>query len=204
MVNAMLCILGRSGAGKDTLAMRIEEKYGLDRVISYTTRPKRQGETGTHIFVTKEEANRLTDRAAETKIGEYEYFTTEDQIDTCDIYVIDPIGLDQLTKRFPDRNFLAVYVSSDPMEARKHAIIRGKSEKEGAIFDRRRLAEDEEFSRFESKAKSCDGRYCDNCEVMWINNDYTKECMDNAVEQVVNRYLEIGAELIRSSWEPFR
>ncbi|MFN2926553.1 hypothetical protein ACKX2L_06460 [Lachnospiraceae bacterium YH-ros2228] len=201
MVNAMLCILGRSGAGKDTLAMRIEEKYGLDRVISYTTRPKRQGETGTHLFVTKEEADRLTDRAAETKIGEYEYFTTEDQIDNCDIYVIDPIGLDQLTKRFPDRNFLAVYVSSDPMEARKHAIIRGKSEKEGAIFDRRRLAEDEEFSRFESKAKSCDGRYCDNCEVMWIDNDYTKECMDNAVEQVVEHYRVIED---RARNEPLR
>lgn len=188
MVNAMICVLGRSGAGKDTLAMRIEEKYGLDRVISYTTRPKRQGETGTHIFVTKEEADRLTDRAAETKIGEYEYFTTEDQIDTCDIYVIDPIGLDQLTKKFPDRTFLAVYVASDPAEARNHAIIRGKSEKEGAIFDKRRLAEDDEFSRFENKAKSCDGKYCDNCEVMWIDNDYTKECMDKAVEQVVDRY----------------
>lgn len=194
MINKMLCILGRSGAGKDTLAMQLEKEYGLSRVISYTTRPRRKGETGTHIFVTKEQADNLTDRAAETQIGEYEYFTTRDQINSCNIYVIDPNGLDQLTKKFDDRIFLAVYVASDPAEARKHAIIRGGSDAEGAIFDKRRAAEEEQFTRFEKEAKACHGTYRPNCQVMWISNDYTKECMENATKRVAARYLTIGDE----------
>lgn len=192
MIKKMLCILGRSGAGKDTLAMKLEKDYSLSRVISYTTRPRRQGECGTHIFVTKDQADTLTDRAAETQIGEYEYFTTREQIDSCSIYVIDPNGLDMLVKKFDDRLFLAVYVASDPAKAREHAIIRGGSPAEGAIFDKRRLAEDGQFTRFENDIRACRGIYRGNCAAMWIDNDYTESCMDNAAKKVFGRFCLLG------------
>jgi guanylate kinase len=46
-------IVGRSGFGKDTVVDCLCERYGYKRIISYTTRPRRN-EQDKHIFVTIE------------------------------------------------------------------------------------------------------------------------------------------------------
>ena len=41
----MIAVLaGKSGAGKTTVAKRLEEMFGIKRVVTYTTRPPRKGE----------------------------------------------------------------------------------------------------------------------------------------------------------------
>ena len=40
----MIVILGKTCSGKDTVVNRLIEKYEYERIISYTTRPKRKGE----------------------------------------------------------------------------------------------------------------------------------------------------------------
>lgn len=58
MTNTLLSITGPSLAGKTTLETALAEKYGTQRLISFTTRPQRQGEIeGEHYyFLTKERA----------------------------------------------------------------------------------------------------------------------------------------------------
>lgn len=47
-------IVGPSGSGKTMVANRLEEKYRLKQVLSYTERPPRFEGEGGHTFVTPE------------------------------------------------------------------------------------------------------------------------------------------------------
>ena len=93
-------ILGQSGVGKSTLAETLKEKYGLETVHSYTTRPARfDGEIG-HIFLTDEEFDNLPELAAYTEFNGFRYGITKDILNKADTYVIDIAGAEMLAKRY--------------------------------------------------------------------------------------------------------
>ena len=148
----MILILGRSGRGKDTCAKYLTDKYGLTQVKSYTTRPKRGENEDTHIFISKEDVSLYEhEMAAYTKIGEYEYFATKTQVQTNDIYVIDPRGLAELKQNMPDEPFFVIYISLNRNEALKRAILRNPGNpNEEEVFLKRENAEDEQFLAFEN------------------------------------------------------
>ena len=41
----MIFILGKTGSGKTTIVNELVSKYGFNKIITYTTRPMRNGET---------------------------------------------------------------------------------------------------------------------------------------------------------------
>lgn len=45
MVKKVLCLIGKTASGKDTAAKYLKEAYGIEPVVSFTTRPMREGET---------------------------------------------------------------------------------------------------------------------------------------------------------------
>ena len=53
--HTLLLVMGRTASGKDSLVNKLSERTGLKQLISYTTRPPREGEGNTHIFVSEEE-----------------------------------------------------------------------------------------------------------------------------------------------------
>lgn len=147
----MLLIVGRSASGKDYLADSLVRK-GAKKVRSYATRPKRFPGEATHRFVTVDEAKRITNRVAETKIGEYEYFVTKNQIKDADIYIIDPIGVKCLASKMSNQTFDLVYLIANRNEAEKMALKRAEnSEAERKVFEQRVAAEAPEFDAFEQK-----------------------------------------------------
>lgn len=155
MVNNMIyLIVGRSGSGKDYLA-NLLAKQGMNLVKSYTTRPPRYEGEDSHIFVSVEDAAKITDKVAITHINGYEYFATKSQVEASDAYIIDPNGLDVLTKNMPDTTFNIVYVESDYMTRKLHAIKRADDKiKEEKIFEARDADENDQFSAFEDKLQS--------------------------------------------------
>lgn len=147
-------IAGRTGSGKDYLANLLAAQ-GLKLVKSYATRPKRNEDEDSHIFISPEESDNYPDKVAYTKIGDYEYFATAQQVSECDAYIIDPVGIDVLTKNMPDETFHIVYVSADDMDRKINAIKRAEDKiKEEEIFDNRDMAEDQQFTEFENKLKT--------------------------------------------------
>ena len=40
----MICLIGKTASGKDTIAKELVNKYGYKRIVTYTTRPIRDGE----------------------------------------------------------------------------------------------------------------------------------------------------------------
>jgi guanylate kinase len=121
--------MAESAAGKDYLTQRLCKELGLNAVVSYTTRPPRNGEIGTHIFVddsTYEEMKESGNIAAYTEINGYKYWTTIGQLYTNQIYIIDPNGLQTLEDLgLEDIDLCSIYINV-PFEVRiERAIARG-------------------------------------------------------------------------------
>lgn len=147
----MILIAGRTGAGKDTLAEELR-KFGLHKVLSYTTRPKRSEDENTHLFITAEQAEKFPAemRAASTKIGEYEYFATKKQIETEDLYIVDYYGIRSLCYSMPLEKFLLIYVFADREKRMEHACLRGDDPVvEKKRFQTREMAEYRQFQILE-------------------------------------------------------
>ena len=146
-------VVGRTATGKDALRDILEKQYGWTFVHSHTTRPKRKPDEDTHVFVTKEYADSvpLENKVAQTIIGEYEYFTTRQQVEECDAYIIDPIGAYMLLKNMPEEEFQIVYMRPADVTTQKEMALKRSDdpETELQIFKKRTADEDAQFKEFE-------------------------------------------------------
>lgn len=113
--HVLLCVMGRSASGKDTLVQKLCERTGLKQIISYATRERRVNEGDTHIFITDEEYSSMDAEnqiAAFTQIGQYKYCCTVKQLYENDIYVIDPAGVKHLRElNLPNLRLVTVYIN---------------------------------------------------------------------------------------------
>lgn len=114
--HVLLCLLGRSASGKDTLANKVCERTGLKQITSYTTRERRVNEGDTHIFISDAEYQALEDSgqiAAYTQIGQYKYCCTVEQLYNNDVYVIDYDGLKHLRElNLPNLRLVTVFINT--------------------------------------------------------------------------------------------
>lgn len=148
-------VVGRSGSGKDTVKELLERTYNFKFVKSYTTRSKRYPLEDTHVFISRAEAKEVKNKAAVTYINNGktwdEYFSTIDQFESCNGYIVDPIGVYQVLASFPDEEFIIVYMYVGSLLKRLfHCWIRNKSQilHPYRLFDRFDR-EDSEFTQFE-------------------------------------------------------
>lgn len=109
----LFCIMGESASGKDTLVNRLCNETGLKKIISYTTRPRRNNEGDTHIFVDDSAYEQMKDNmAAYTEINGAKYWTTIDQLYDNDVYIIDPNGLKTLEDlQLNDIDLCSIYIN---------------------------------------------------------------------------------------------
>lgn len=147
----MILVVGRTGSGKDTYAKYLEE-LGLKGICSYTTRPRRENEGDTHIFIDELEVEKYPNKIAITKINGYTYFATKEQFEESDFYIIDPNGIDYLHTKYPDLTYKIVYIYADYSVRKDRAINRVNidKEKEKEIFIQRNKSEENQFSVFEN------------------------------------------------------
>ena len=145
--HVVICLMGRTASGKDTLANKLCERTGLRQVVSYTTRERRANEGDTHIFISDEEYRALEDAgciATFTQIGEHKYCCTVDQLYESDVYVIDPIGVQHLRELdLPNLRLVTVYVNT-PDDVRKERALSKRGD-DRLTFMKRDMAERDQF-----------------------------------------------------------
>ena len=133
MNNTILLLVGESGSGKTTVAKLLNEQYGLKMLPSYTTRPKRYENEQGHTFVSEKEFKniKLKDIVAYTKIGEYEYCATTQQIDDNDVYIIDLEGIRYFKNNYRgNKKFKVVYLKVNQELRKERMKKRGDIEKD--------------------------------------------------------------------------
>jgi guanylate kinase len=145
--HVLICLMGRTASGKDTLAHKLCERAGLRQIISYTTRERRENEGDTHIFISDADYQTLEDSgqiAAFTQIGPYKYCCTIDQLNENDIYVVDPTGVQHLRElNLPNLRLVTVYVNV-PDDVRKERALNKRGDNR-LTFMKRDVAERDQF-----------------------------------------------------------
>lgn len=144
--HVLLCVLGESSSGKDSLVSKLAERTNLTAICSYTTRPRRDGEGETHIFVDDnvyEEMLAEGKIAAYTEISSFKYWTTIDQLYENSYYIIDPIGLKTLKSlNLPNVRLVSVYINVPEAIRKERAMKRGDKLD---VYRKRCLSEREQF-----------------------------------------------------------
>lgn len=120
----IIAIVGLSGSGKTTASLYLEKELGIEAIVSYTTRPKRESEVDgrEHWFVQTGPLDKDS-KLAYTKFGGYEYWAEFPENTSICTYTIDEAGLNGLVQRWGDKyDVIPVYIDrpdSDVDEERK-------------------------------------------------------------------------------------
>lgn len=149
-----ICIVGPTCSGKTTIAKFLEENYNFDRVITYTTRPPREGEKDgvDYFFVSDEEFDKLKKggffletTSYSASFGECKYGTPKKPFmkDGDHVIVLNIEG----AINFVEQGFgKVVYIIISRRSARKRAFIRGDNMDE---FERRYTSDMKDYVTYE-------------------------------------------------------
>lgn len=119
----LICLLGKSATGKSTIEKLLETK-GLDRVVSYTTRPMRNGERhGSDYWFVDDidfEIFLKVDQLIEhTVYREWQYGIHENTVDLSlgsYVAVVEPHGYRQIIKKLGKENVIGIYITINDKE----------------------------------------------------------------------------------------
>lgn len=115
MKSLIIAVVGKSGSGKTTLTKEVDKFLGIESLVSYTTRPKRNEEINgiDHWFVDESEIPTYNEMLAYTLYGNYHYWVSVEQVKHGLIYtyVINEDALLEMLDRFKDvYDFVKIYV----------------------------------------------------------------------------------------------
>ena len=180
----MLVIVGSTGVGKSHLAQILIDKYGYEKLVTYTTRPLREDEIegSDYHFISKKLFDQLSagDFFAETtsfKVANgdtWEYGTATRDITDDKIVILNPSGLKEL-KKDKSLNILAVRLFASYGEIWNRLRKRGDDSEETA----RRIEADqkdfEDIDEYIDIAIRTDGHFSDEEIADMINRIYSQK-----------------------------
>lgn len=172
----IICLMGKSAAGKDTVykALLADRELALQNIIPYTTRPVREGErNGVEYFFTdeagfqqwKKQGKIIEDRAYHTRQGLWRYFTADDEQlkdDSRDYLIIGTLeAYGKLQEYFGTDRMLPVMIELEDGLRLQRALDR-EQEQEHPQYEemcRRFLADSEDFSENRIRAAGISRRF---------------------------------------------
>jgi len=119
-------IVGPGASGKDWLLQRMV-KLGLKPMKQYTTREKRENETGDEYhFVSEKEFMDMDDRAQFISVNFYRigwYGVSFEELKNCDVAILSPANVKDVFTLFPQlrKDFTIIYLAV-PEEVRRERL----------------------------------------------------------------------------------
>ena len=192
-------LMGKSTSGKDTIYRNLisDEKLALKKVVPYTTRPQRSGETDgvQYFFKTEEEYQTLKDqgriieeRTYHTNYGEWRYFTADDgQIDLTkgDYIVIGTLESYCYIRDYFGKESVEPLLIDVEARIRLQRAMHREEKQENPRYDemcRRFLADEEDFA--EDKIRDA------GITVRFANNGRIEDCIGS----IRDRILEVKSQ----------
>ena len=172
-MNRIFCIMGKSSSGKDSLYSAIVNSLGLTPLVIYTTRPMRENEKDGREYhfvdraafeLMKAEERVIESRTYNTKLGEWTYFTANDNIDLAShsYAVIGTLeSFVPIRDHFGADRVVPLYVEVEDGERLARAVERERREDEPKYTElcRRFIADTEDFSDEKLAAAGVDRRF---------------------------------------------
>lgn len=147
----MIILCGKTASGKDTILKQIIGSSNMSKVVTYTTRPPREGEVNgiSYHFISQEEFLEkqkegffIESASYQVASGETWYYgsTIEDMVGN-KVIILNPVGVEAI-KKIPELNPVIFYILADEETLWNRLRQRGDNAEEA----RRRLnADDEDF-----------------------------------------------------------
>lgn len=175
----MLVIVGKTASGKDTCAKYMCENLGFNKIITYTSRPMRIGESNEnpYHFITREEFKQKIKDGFFFEYYEYNgwfYGTSKESIRKADdksLIILNPFGLEKLRDSYLTR-YISFYIKAREETLRNRLSERGDDKKE---IERRLLNDAIDFGFIEHQTNYT------------VVNDGDKTIKDVA-EEIMYRY----------------
>lgn len=182
------CLMGKSASGKDTIYNRLlaMEELELRRVVPYTTRPVRSGETDgeTYYFCTEQQVKEFEDagkiielRAYDTVYGIWKYFTADDGqicLAESDYLMIGTLeAYERIRDYFGATMVYPVYVEVDDGLRLQRALDRERAQEQPKYAEmcRRFLADEQDFSE-------------ENLEKAGIRKRFLNQDLDQVTDEI--------------------
>lgn len=187
-------LMGKSASGKDSIYRELMKRFSFEKIIMYTTRPMRQGETdGVQYYFTDEaqyqrlleEGKVVESRCYQTIHGPWIYYTVDDgsvHRDGKEQYLV--IGTLESYEKMKDYYgadmLVPIYLEVDDGLRLERALAREKAESVPRYSEmcRRYLADEEDFSEEKLKAAGIDRRFF---------NEQLKTCLEEISEYIKNK-----------------
>lgn len=151
------CLLGKSACGKSTLE-KVLERMGHNRIISYTTRPKRPHEVDgiDYHFITLEEFEKMRQDDEFLECQEYRqwFYGIKNDLDLENqdyVCVIEPRGFFQIKEKLGCSKVIPMYIYVGDLELSRRGIARATTNEEANEFNRRFHADKPLFDGFEKQ-----------------------------------------------------
>ena len=163
MAYKLFLLMGKSATGKDSICEALLRRFAgrLRKIVPYTTRPIREGETDgvEYHFVTEEQMRQmeregriLERRTYQVVVGEWHYFTADDgQIDASGAHTImiatPEVYFGLMKTKYADA-IVPVYIESEDEERLMRSIWRERKQEQPNFAEvcRRYLADEKDFS----------------------------------------------------------
>jgi guanylate kinase len=109
-MDTIVCLVGKSGTGKTTIAFKLKHKYNI--IQTFTTRPRRFKNEWGHTFVEVGNSIPFHNAIAYTFFDGYKYWATREQYrhKGISIYVIDGDGIKNLKEKVKDARIITIYL----------------------------------------------------------------------------------------------
>lgn len=189
MNKPLYLFIGRSASGKTTIANILHDKYGLNQIWSYTTRPPRYENEPGHVFVSEFDFGNLGELAAYTFYNGYHYGTTFEQLNNADIYVVDVPGVETLLDKLKDdaRPIVILYFDTSAYNRIMRMIDRGDCD---AMIISRLLQDEKEdwFKQLDALVWKYNNIIGKQVDLYTINSNGSPTSVLGLVLYYINRY----------------
>lgn len=172
----MLILIGESASGKSSIEKELVKKYGFEKIISYTTRKKRQNEENgiDYHFISEENFLKLKEQGFFAETATYNGWhygsAKQDYLTDNKVAVLTPHGLRQI-KNIDNHNIVSFYINV-PRRDRLIKILQRGDDIEEAY--RRSLSDVGQFDGIKDEVSYI------------INNDGYNKSIEEITNEIIN------------------
>lgn len=182
----MIILLGESGVGKTSVEKELVKNFGFKKIISYTTRPPRIGETDgvDYYFVSEDKFREMDKQFLFAETAEYNGWfygsTTDDYTNAHDktIKILTPSGLREIRRKL-DIDLFSIYLTVPERDRLIKLLQRGDNIQEAY---RRCMSDTGQFDGVKNEVDIC----FNNCRYKYSVKEVAKELSYHFIMHNVN------------------